>query len=675
MADQEDKKSSSIFSKVLEAGQAILDAQIAKARNSIAVQQSQTIEKAGDFNFGKAVTKDTTYYIGAQGYQEKPGAVTYDFLKQMAIKSSVVAAIIKTRQNRAAAYAKVSSSDKTPGFQLVLKNEAEMLEKMVAELSGFTEDPVADEKQDIDLFAEENQDENQSQLSQLPGQNPQEQEVSDRDIQRKAKELLAKKVAKRKKYLQDFITNCGELESRPFETKRWNFDAFIRGAIWDSLVYDQLAVERVLKEAEKNGDRLNIHHFYPIDGSTVRFASAALRNLKDYQMTSGYDILYPEEELKALESSDALKLDNDRLENDEYKYVQVVRGRIERAFVEEELAVGFRNPVTDILLNGYPISELELLVGLVSSHLNTEHYNKSYFQQGFSAKGILHIKANLNRSKLEELRRHWKHMVSGNRNSFQTPIMSGMDEIQWIPLTQNHSEMEFNLWMNYLIKMICAIYQIDPAEIGYPIKDAGTGSGGGLSADNTEEKMINSRDKGFIPLMRFLENFINKNIVEHLDPDFKFEWTGLEGYTPEQTSALQEKQVRYLKTVNEVREEAGLTPIHGADDLILDTVFFQWFSQFHPDAQKLQQTQMQQQMEMQQMPGPDQGQGEEPQPEEPSPEDQAQLEEQQKQADHDRALEMKQVDHENQKELIEHKAKVEDKVEKALKIEYYRLED
>ena len=486
---------------------------------------------------------------------------------------------------------------------------------------------------------------------------------TEKEMDRTARKELDKRTRKKRRAIAEFVKHCGELKDRPFEDTRWHFESFLRAFVQDSLIYDQAAIELIPKDAAKVDDRLNLHHFRPVDGSTIRFASPELKKYKDRDMSNGFDILYPEEELEALEERDALELDDDRLEENAYKYVQLVKGRIQRAFTADELALGMRNPTTDIYSNGYPIPELELVMSLVSSHLHTEFYNKAYFQQGFSAKGILHIKANLNRSKLEALRRHWTHMVKGGRNSFQTPIMSGMEEIQWIPLTQNHSEMEFSLWLNYLIKMICAIYLIDPAEIGYGMREEGGRSGGGLSGgDNTEAKLKASQDKGFVPLMRFIERFLNTSVVDKLDPDYEFRWVGLTEENSRELIERQEKEIKFKKTVNEIREEDGLPAIAGADELILDPVYFQWWTQFSEEGQRFMEQQQQQMAANEKV----------------APEEEV-SEEEVKQSDHERELELREVDHENAKDLEEHKANLNkdsdskdtQEVKKSIKIEYF----
>lgn len=662
-----DQKKPSIFEKMLDATTAYLDSHIYKARSSLEKSEPS-------YNFGKAVTRDRSQFIGSQGWQEKPGAIGFEYQRHMALKSSIISAIIKTRQSQVGGYTQPCLEGNAPGFKVSLKNEKIFFEKLKNEMFPPKEDITAEPQE-----SQNNQSKESSLSSDIQGMRKAEggeldesilqeftqagdsvePELSDSEKDRRVRDEIEKRTAKKKHGITQFIINCGELKERPFETKKWNFDSLIRSLVWDTLVYDQIAVEIVPKEAMKLGGRVNIHHFYPVDGSTIRFASPELKKYKNTDMGITNDILFPEYEIKALNEKDALELDEDRLEQDAYKFVQVIRGRIQRAFTEDELVIGFRNPLADIYTNGYSISELELLIGLVTSHLQTEYYNKAYFQQGFSAKGILHIKANLNREKLEEFRRHWSHMVKGNRNSFQTPIMSGMDEVQWIPLTQNHNEMEFSLWLNYLIKMICSIYQIDPSEIGYGIRDEGNRGSGGLSGDNTKEKLATSKDKGFKPLMKFLQDFINKNIISKLDDDYVLEWTGLDVEDPLQKVQIQAQEVKYKKTVNEIRAEEGLPPIDGCDHLILDPVFFQWFSMFSEDAKQKQQNQQIQQIGSSQM---DQSK----QAEDSEMQHQRQLELNDQQ--HQQNLEANNVDYQNKLQLTKVK-----KSETPIIIEYYTL--
>jgi hypothetical protein len=652
MAEQQ--KRPSIFQKVIAATDAWLDTQIMKGKMDV----EKEIEDESDFFYRKSVAKDQSFFLGTQGYQEKPYRLTYDHLKQMSLKDSIVSAIIATRQNQVSNFSKLVHTLHDRGFKINIKDEQRILEEIKEELrqtpefaTKIEENPESKETEDqvnnvLDQAEQGNDvriagtagpdgtgestagatadnldvkkasvsdddpdnvamDETEGEMTQdvnpmkdaaagtgieddpskdVAPPDPDEAEAEEQALnwrlERRARQILAKRFSKRRRAVEQFIINCGKVKDRPFESKRWNFDTLLRAIIRDSFTYDQFGIERVPDNANR------IHHVVPVDGSTIRFSSPELGKYKTYPLQSNYDLIYPEKELEALKEKDALELDPKLLEANMYKWVQVIRGRIERAFTEDELKVGMRNPTSDVFNNGYAVCELELLVNLITSHLNTEYYNMAYFSQGFSAKGILYLKAPLNRRKIETIRQQWQHMIRGSRNSFQTPIFAGMDEVKWIPLTQNHSDIEFQGWLQYLIKMICAIYQIDPQEIGIGMKEQGGSGAGGLSGDNTQEKIDLSRDKGLYPLLRFLENFINVNIIDDFDSDFFLEFVGLKEESTKEALDRQKAEADFKKTVNEIRAEDGLPPLPGMDDIILNAIYFQWYQAYSKKAQK-----------------------------------------------------------------------------------------
>jgi len=670
MAENQGPQRINIFQKAIAATDVWLQTQINKGQSAVKLEAQDEY----DFFYRKSVSKDQSYYIGSQGYQEKPHRLTYEHLRQMAYKDSVISAIIQTRQNQIANFSRCVHTKFEKGFRIVLKDEKMALEKVMDMVrEGMSDDEImkiivkkietSDDTIDNVIKASkakkeevlrkamedaETLDETQAEdEGDIPDDKEAEQDKKDLEfwrIRRRAKYLLDKATRPRRKALEEFLLNCGKPKDRPFESRRWNFNSLNRAIVRDSLQFDQFGVEVV---PDQKGEP---HHFVPVDGATIRYSSPELGKYKSFPTQSNYDILYPEAELQALEEKDALELDPKLLEAEKYKFVQVVRGKIERAFTEEELKVGMRNPTTDIYNNGYSISELELVVALVTSHLNTEYYNAAYFSQGFSAKGILHIKAPMNRRKLETIRQQWFHMLKGSRNSFQTPIFAGMDEVNWIPLTQNHSDIEFQGWLQYLIKMICGIYQIDPQEIGIGMKEEG-GKGSGLSGDNTQEKIDLSKDKGLYPLLNFIENFYNVNIIDKLDDDFKMEFVGLKDESPKEALDRQKKESEFKKTLNEIREEDDLPPLPGMDTFVLSPVYQQWYQQYSPEAKKMADEQQMNDMATEALTPPEVP----PEGEEVPPEGQAE-------------------DHvANQLDNSSPDNTQGEEVEKAIKIEYYKL--
>jgi hypothetical protein len=601
-----DEKKPSFFNKLLTASEVGLERFITKARSEIA-------EEEDDAMYRKSVYRDMSFQPGSQGWLERGTRVGFMHLRQMSMKDTIVAAIIQTRQNQISAFARPVSDPAITGFRVVRRKEEKALEEIMKELFGDQKLMIDDQPQNEEApeYSVENDDQapddsedgiqksndaldNSEEAKQVIDESPHTGELESEDVQdsiaqkqnlserqkiRLAKAELRKRDADKIEAHTEFLINCGYLKDRPFESLRWDLNSWLRAQVRDRLTYDQHATETV------NDQTGNIHHFVPADGSTIRLLSPEFSEYQHQDLTAGYDILYPEKELEALAQTDAFVPDPEKVREGDYKYAQVIRGRIERTFTPDELCVGMCNSTADIYSNGYSLSELELLIGTVTSHIFTENYNHSYFSDGFSAKGILHIKAPINRRKMETIRLQWKHMLSGPRNAFHTPIFSGVDDVQWIPLTQNHSDMEFSNWMNYLIKIICGIYQIDPIEIGFGIREEG--GSGGLSGDNTEQKIEQGKDKGLRPMLIHFQNFINKHIMSRLDDDFEFEFCGLEKETPKEMADRQAAESKYKKTVNEIREENNLMPIPGADDLILDPTYLQWYGQFHPEGQKL----------------------------------------------------------------------------------------
>lgn len=571
MANSDDNKAS-IFQKVQMAANAYLDTQIFKAKSTIL---NSNVED--EVFFGKAVVEDPSYSLHSQGWLDKPYRVQNMHLKQMAYQDTAIAAVIQTRQNQVSQHSRLVKSKQQKGFMIEIKDEDALLAKIKEELKAEMkakeqsgEVTSAEDESNI-AKAEELNEEKVNVDSDDNNKSDDEVEAYDFELERKAKEKLLTQFEGARKRVEEYVQNCGLSKNRPHETLMWKFDSALRAMVRDALTYDLYAVETV-------PDGIGApHHWFPVDGGTIRRASKELRKYKDASENFfNIDILYPEkEEAKARE--EVIKLNPELLDAGAYKWVQVIRGKVERAYTHDELSVGIRNSNTDIYNNGYGISELEILVSMVTGHLNAEYYNQAYFTQGFSAKGILHIKAALNRRKVESVRTQWHHMLKGAKNSFQTPIFAGVEDVNWIPLTQNHNDIGFEGWMRYLVTMIGAIYQIDPAEMGIHFKAEGGGGSMG-NRDNTDKKIENSKDRGLYPLLSHLETYITDNIIAPYDSRFKIVFTGSNGEDALQTLARQKDEVTFKKTVNEIRTEDGLPPLPGMDDIILDPQYMAWYN-------------------------------------------------------------------------------------------------
>ena len=363
-----------------------------------------------------------------------------------------------------------------------------------------------------------------------------------------------KKIANK---ITDFILNCGRESSWTTD----DFDTFIRKIVDDSLTYDQMTFECI---RNRKGE---LERFLATDASTFRFADCAFREdyNNPYFTGKGGSLWY-----------NSMPLDNYH-EIDGYlpQYVQIYQGAVVNQFYPWELCFAVRNPSTSIYSNGYGTSELEELINVVTSMLWGDEYNRRFFSQGSAPKGLLRVKGNINEAALQQFKQQWQAMISGVMNGWKTPVVEA--DVDWIDLQKNNRDMEYSSWMEYLIKLACAIYSIDPSEIGWDISRSGGNSG--LFEASQAERIQNSKDKGLYPMLKFIQRKINKYIVEPIDPDFEFVFMGMNGITIEKELEMDIKKMSNFQTINETRQKWDLPELEVAGDVISNSVFWQAYSQ------------------------------------------------------------------------------------------------
>jgi len=333
----------------------------------------------------------------------------------------------------------------------------------------------------------------------------------------------------------EFIDNCGTIDTKMKDPQRDDFGTFLRKIIRDSLTFDQLCFE-IVKDPKTGKPSA----FYAVDSGTIRLSDPKTR-----------------------------------IEKGIY-YVQFIDGNLYTAYDYGEMAFAVRNPTTDIKANGYGISEIEMALNYISSQIYGEEYNKRFFTQGSTPKGIVNIKgSNVPREELDAFRRAWHAQLTGVSNAWKTPILSSEGGVDWINLGQSNRDMEFGRWLEYLVNVVCGVYQIDPVEINFPNKGGVSGQSRPMNDSSAIERIKFSKDKGLVPLLRFVEKTINRYLVYPLtDGKYEFAFHGYTDLIEEQKIRLEKQEVEYLKTVNEVRSQYGLKELPQGD-IILNPVYAQ----------------------------------------------------------------------------------------------------
>lgn len=295
------------------------------------------------------------------------------------------------------------------------------------------------------------------------------------------------------------------LEEGGFHDKWESFDTFQdfgRKVVFDSLTLDQLAFEIVRDRS------WNLARYRAVDASLIRFLDSIDPKFRD-------------------------EFEKYRFKGYLPKYCMAWQGQIMEnpvthesvIFYPWELGIGIRNKSTNIYKNGYGTSELETLSSVMTWILWGFEYNGNYFSKSSQPKGIINVKnPNISQSSLDEFRQAWQQTMVGTRNSHRTPIINGLD-LQWVDLSKNtNRDMEFSDWLKFLLVMSCAVYRIDPSELGFQFKDQTNIFG----QAGQKERLQHSKDKGLKPILVFLQEVINYYLVSELDEDFEFVFTGVD---------------------------------------------------------------------------------------------------------------------------------------------------
>ena len=343
---------------------------------------------------------------------------------------------------------------------------------------------------------------------------------------------LSKEDKEEIKKLINFIENCG-MKDRLYHGD--DFNTFLRKFVEDSLTLDQACFEIVPSQFGTP------YEFLMIDGATVRFCSPEIEDMT--------------EEIKGY-----------------YPYAcQIYQNNIYANYYPWELCMAIRNPTNNFLYNGYGISELELLVKVVTYMLYAESYTGKFFSQGSNPKGIFLAKGNLSEDKLAEFRQAWSAQISGVNNSHKIPILSGSD-IEWVDWQRSNQDMEFTNWLDYLAKIIFAIFKMDGKEVGYNV-----GAEGSVTYESSvQEKLTYSKEKGLIPLLRFIELQINKYIIYPLSKKkYKFQFTGVDNTQDLIEKNDLEKVEKGVMTFQEYRAKHGLPTEIEENDFLLNATWIQ----------------------------------------------------------------------------------------------------
>ena len=332
--------------------------------------------------------------------------------------------------------------------------------------------------------------------------------------------------------LTKWLMQCGDSRIVGHTT----FEMFIRMIVRDSLMYDQCNFEVIYSGGKPIA-------FKAVDASTIRRTAPTKEELK-----------------------------TGKREQNKSSFVQLIDHKKVAEFNRRELAWGVRRPRSNIEVNGYGFPELEECAPTIIDMMHSKAYNSANFTHGLHLSGILAVKSKMSPALFRAFRREFYAMLQGGNGAKKTPIIQldpeAKEEISSVNLSNSNSDMEFDKWLNFLIKETCAIFQMDPSELGFVYGNEGQTSS--LNSGDTGNRIKFSKEKGLRPLLRALQTWINRWIIEPLSEDLELVFVGLDVESEDKRIERIQKKIKMFMTVNEARALFDLEPLEVGGDLILD---------------------------------------------------------------------------------------------------------
>jgi phage portal protein BeeE len=204
------------------------------------------------------------------------------------------------------------------------------------------------------------------------------------------------------------------------------------------------------------------------------------------------------------------------------------------------------------------MSPLETLHNIVTAFLYGESYNLKYFENSSTPRGVLDLGPNITEDQLDRFRTYWQSETV--QQPHRTFVVGGASSgAKWTPIAITPKDMEFTNYMNWLMKIILAVFGVTPSEVGWTEEVRGAPATGQLLQSTA------FRNKAIYPMMDKISYYLTRDIVwsEFGYDDLKFEFIE-EQSLQEKMQKAQYDNMRLMSkivTVNEIRKEEGLDPI------------------------------------------------------------------------------------------------------------------
>jgi len=235
-----------------------------------------------------------------------------------------------------------------------------------------------------------------------------------------------------------------------------SFRSWVEPIIEDELVLDAGVIE---KERTYGGEIAALH---PVDGATIKVSA----------LWDGSQVNSP-------------------------RYWWAPTPTYEVPFLNDDLVYIMANPRTYTVMG---LSPLETLKMTIDAELGASQYNTRQVQQA-APDGLFDLGEGARAEQVDAFKAYWEAEVAGRG---ALGFLGGTKGAQFIKFRDSNRDMQYDEWLKYLVRKICAVFLISPQDIG-------------LSFDiNRSEGQVQqelSEDKGLRPFMSLNQDYFTREIV------------------------------------------------------------------------------------------------------------------------------------------------------------------
>lgn len=358
--------------------------------------------------------------------------------------------------------------------------------------------------------------------------------------------------------------DCGKTEGWS-DRERCSFSHWLRLSTRNALVVGRLATEIVWQEPSEGAadDERTFHSFRAIDAGTI-FQAIPMRD--DAAETVRQQAQTMLDRVKGVKKVRSGKHKDLQLED--VAWYQVKDGTVLQVFTDKECAVHNFFPVSDLEMDGYPVTPLDNVITAVTTHINITQHNKLYFQTGRASRGMLVIKGeDVDENVVDRVKQQFNASINSVQNSWRMPVfgIGPNDEISWSAIDNSSRDAEFQYLTDTNVRVILTAFKVSPEELpGWAYLSRGTNNQA-LAESNTEYKLEAARDLGIRPLLTQFEDHINSVLFPLIDQELahqcRFRFVGLDADTAEKQDVRIQQAMPVHMTYDQVMVKVEKQPV------------------------------------------------------------------------------------------------------------------